>query len=138
MTEPLDPDEAAPLSVLAADTQAAIDLHCAPAPARPPKPAAPPASEPPTRRLARLLCFRHPDRPPINGDVVRAVVRGTRRQLGLAQPQKTALEPDALRPVAPAIPADLDRSGTAGRAARRALRTDRRSTMPCSVITKKI
>jgi hypothetical protein len=34
-------------------------------------------------------------------------VRGTRRQLGVAQPQKTALELDALRSVVLAIPDDL-------------------------------
>jgi integrase len=34
-------------------------------------------------------------------------VRGTRRQLGVAQPQKTALELDALRSVILSIPADL-------------------------------
>jgi integrase len=39
--------------------------------------------------------------------VVRAVVRGTRRQLGVAQPQKTALELEALRTVVLAIPDDL-------------------------------
>jgi hypothetical protein len=34
-------------------------------------------------------------------------VRGTRRQLGVAQPQKTALQVDALRSVILNIPADL-------------------------------
>ena len=34
-------------------------------------------------------------------------LRGTRRQLGVAQPQKTALEIDALRSVVLAIPDDL-------------------------------
>jgi integrase len=40
-------------------------------------------------------------------DVVRAVVRDTRRELGVAQPQKTALEIDALRTVIAAIPEGL-------------------------------
>lgn len=44
---------------------------------------------------------------PTSHDVVRAVVRGTRRQLGVAQKQKTALELDALRAVVAAIPEDL-------------------------------
>src|ERR1019366_9673024 len=44
---------------------------------------------------------------PTDHDVVRAVVRGTRRQLGVVQPQKTALELEALRTVVLAIPADL-------------------------------
>jgi hypothetical protein len=44
---------------------------------------------------------------PTDHDVVRAVVRGTRRQLGVAQPQKTALELDARRTVVLAIPNDL-------------------------------
>ncbi|MBC5820706.1 MAG: tyrosine-type recombinase/integrase [Candidatus Eremiobacteraeota bacterium] len=44
---------------------------------------------------------------PTSHDVVRAVVRGTRRQLGVAQQQKTALELDALRAVLAAIPEDL-------------------------------
>jgi len=39
--------------------------------------------------------------------VVRAVVRGTRQQLGLAQPQKTARELDPLRTAVLAIPPDL-------------------------------
>jgi hypothetical protein len=38
---------------------------------------------------------------------MRAVVRDTRRQLGVAQPQKTALELDALRSVILNIPDDL-------------------------------
>jgi integrase len=44
---------------------------------------------------------------PTDHDVVRAVVRGTRRQLGVAQPQKTALELDPLRSAVLAIPGDL-------------------------------
>jgi hypothetical protein len=44
---------------------------------------------------------------PTDHDVVRAVVRGTRRQLGVAQPQKTALELEPLRSVVLAIPGDM-------------------------------
>jgi hypothetical protein len=44
---------------------------------------------------------------PTARDVVRAVVRGTRRQLGVAQKQKTAFEIDALCSVVVAIPNDL-------------------------------
>jgi site-specific recombinase XerD len=60
------------------------------------------------RKLAAIAVY-HPrwiirHRPTTN--VVRAVVRGTRRQLGVAQPQKTALELEALRSVVLAIPAD--------------------------------
>jgi hypothetical protein len=50
-------------------------------------------------------CWDHPT--PTAHDVVRAVMRGTRRQLDVAQPQKTALELDAQRTAVPAIPADL-------------------------------
>jgi site-specific recombinase XerD len=61
------------------------------------------------RKLAAIavyhLSLNHPA--PTAHDVVRAVVRGTRRQLGVAQPQKTALEIDALRNVILKIPADL-------------------------------
>ena len=61
------------------------------------------------RKLAAIAVYhRSLDHPtPTDHDVVRAVVRGTRRQLGVAQPQKTALELDALRTVVLAIPADL-------------------------------
>jgi hypothetical protein len=51
------------------------------------------------RKLAAIAVYHssmdHPT--PTAHDVVRAVVRGTRRQLGVAQPQKTALALDALR-----------------------------------------
>jgi hypothetical protein len=61
------------------------------------------------RKLAAIAVYhRSLDHPtPTDHDVVRAVVRGTRRQLGVAQPQKTALELDALRSVILGIPADL-------------------------------
>jgi integrase len=61
------------------------------------------------RKLAAIAVYhRSTDHPtPTDHDVVRAVVRGTRRQLGVAQPQKTALEIDALRTVVLAIPDDL-------------------------------
>jgi len=61
------------------------------------------------RKLAAIAVFhRSTDHPtPTDHDVVRAVVRGTRRQLGVAQPQKTALELDALRTVILTIPDDL-------------------------------
>jgi site-specific recombinase XerD len=61
------------------------------------------------RKLAAIAVYhRSMDHPtPTAHDVVRAVVRGTRRQLGVAQPQKTALELDALRTVVPNIPDDL-------------------------------
>jgi integrase len=61
------------------------------------------------RKLAAIGVYhRSMDHPtPTDHDVVRAVVRGTRRQLGIAQPQKTALEIDALRSVVLAIPEDL-------------------------------
>ena len=61
------------------------------------------------RKLAAVAVYhRSLDHPtPTDHDVVRAVVRGTRRQLGVAQPQKTALELDALRTVVLAIPDDL-------------------------------
>jgi hypothetical protein len=55
---------------------------------------------------------------PTDHDVVRAVVRGTRRQLGVAQPQKTALELDALRAVILKYPggsAGAARSGAVAR-----------------------
>jgi integrase len=60
------------------------------------------------RKLAAIAVYhRSLDHPtPTDHDVVRAVVRGTRRQLGVAQPQKTALELDALRSVVLAIPDD--------------------------------
>jgi hypothetical protein len=53
------------------------------------------------RKLAAIAVYhRSMDHPtPTDHDVVRAVVRGTRRQLGVAQPQKTALEIEALRTV---------------------------------------
>jgi integrase len=61
------------------------------------------------RKLAAIAVYHrsmnHPT--PTDHDVVRAVVRGTRRQLGVAQPQKTALELEALRSVVLAIPGDL-------------------------------
>jgi integrase len=62
-----------------------------------------------SRKLAAIAVYhRSTDHPaPTDHDVVRAVVRGTRRQLGVAQPQKTALEIDALRSVVLAIPDDL-------------------------------
>jgi hypothetical protein len=46
------------------------------------------------RKLAAIAVYhRSMDHPtPTDHDVVRAVVRGTRRQLGVAQPQKTALD----------------------------------------------
>jgi site-specific recombinase XerD len=60
------------------------------------------------RKLAAIAVYHrsmeHPA--PTDHDVVRAV-RGTRRQLGVAQPQKTALELDALRTTVLAIPGDL-------------------------------
>jgi integrase len=61
------------------------------------------------RKLAAIAVYhRSMDHPaPTDHDVVRAVVRGTRRQLGVGQPQKTALELDALRSVVLAIPGDL-------------------------------
>jgi hypothetical protein len=43
---------------------------------------------------------------PTEHDVVRAVVRGLRRQLGVAQLQKTTLELEPLRTVLAPIPAD--------------------------------
>jgi site-specific recombinase XerD len=43
---------------------------------------------------------------PTEHDVVRAVVRGVRRQLGIAQKQKTALALDPLRAIIAQIPAD--------------------------------
>jgi integrase len=43
---------------------------------------------------------------PTEHDVVRAVVRGLRRQLGVVQPQKTALELEPLRMVLAPIAAD--------------------------------
>jgi site-specific recombinase XerD len=62
-----------------------------------------------SRKLAAIAVYhRSMDHPtPTDHDVVRAVVRGTRRQLGVAQPQKTALELDPLRTAVLAIPADL-------------------------------
>src|SRR5450755_2451846 len=61
------------------------------------------------RKLAAITVYhRSTDHPtPTDHDVVRAVVRGTRRQFGMAQLQKTALEIDALRTVILSIPADL-------------------------------
>jgi hypothetical protein len=49
------------------------------------------------RKLAAIAVYhRSTDHPtPTDHDVVRAVVRGTRRKLGVAQPQKTALELDS-------------------------------------------
>jgi integrase len=61
------------------------------------------------RKLAAIAVYRrsmdHPT--PTAHDVVRAVVRSSRRQMGVAQPRKTALELDALRSVVLAIPDDL-------------------------------
>lgn len=61
------------------------------------------------RKLAAIAVYHgstgHPT--PTSHDVVRAVVRGTRRQLGVAQKQKTALELDDLRTALAAIPEDL-------------------------------
>jgi hypothetical protein len=79
-------------SVCSRPTPAPRSTSCAPTLGRPPKPAAP------RRVYHRSLELDHPT--PTDHDVVRAVVRGTRRQLGVAQPQKTALEIDALRSVA--------------------------------------
>jgi hypothetical protein len=62
------------------------------------------------RKLAAIAVYhRSMDHPtPTDHDVMlRAVVRGSRRQLGVAQPQKTELEIDALRTVVLAIPEDL-------------------------------
>ena len=58
------------------------------------------------RKLAAIAVYhRSMDHlTPTDHDVVRTVVRGTRRQLGVAQPQKTALELDALRTAVLAIP----------------------------------
>jgi integrase len=150
--EPLDDEEEAPLSVLAADTPAAIDQLRADARAAAEASRAPSSERayaadwrdfcafaarigrqrlpaeaetvalyvadlkrrgrrPATiaRKLAAIAVYhRSMDHPtPTDYDVVRAVVRGTRRQLGVAQPQKTAIEIDALRAVILAIPGDL-------------------------------
>src|SRR5450631_220589 len=61
------------------------------------------------RKLAAIAVYHRAagEASPTEHDVVRAVVRGTRRQLGVAQPQKTALELDPLRTVVLAIPTDL-------------------------------
>jgi hypothetical protein len=44
---------------------------------------------------------------PDHHDVVRSILRDTRRNSGVAQPQKTAIETEALRAVVLAIPVDL-------------------------------
>jgi integrase len=60
------------------------------------------------RKLAAVAVFHrsagHPS--PTEHDVVRAVVRGVRRQLGVEQKQKTALELEPLRAVIAQIPSD--------------------------------
>ena len=60
------------------------------------------------RKLAAIAVFHRAagEASPTEHDVVRAVVRGLRRQLGVAQPQKTALEVEPLRAVLGPIPAD--------------------------------
>ena len=60
------------------------------------------------RKLAAIAVFHRAagEPSPTEHDVVRAVVRGTRRQLGVAQPQKTALELEPLRTVLAPIAAD--------------------------------
>jgi integrase len=150
--DPLDDEEEAPLSVLTADTAAAIDQLRADARAAAEASRAPSSerayaadwrdfsafayrigrkqlpAEPETvalyvadltrrgrrpatiaRKLAAIAVYHRSldHAAPTDHDVVRAVVRGTRRQLGVAQPQKTALELDALRSVVLMIPADL-------------------------------
>jgi hypothetical protein len=79
------------------------------------------------RKLAAIAVFHRAagEVSPTEHDVVRAVVRGTRRQLGVAQPQKTALELDALRAIILNIPDDLQyprRSAGAARSRAAALR----------------
>src|SRR5450755_4858937 len=58
------------------------------------------------RKLAAIAVFHRAagEASPTEHDVVRAVVRGLRRQLGVAQPQKTALELEPLRTVLAPIP----------------------------------
>jgi integrase len=60
------------------------------------------------RKLAAIAVFHRAAgaASPTEHDVVRAVVRGLRRQLGVAQPQKTALELEPLRTVLAPIAAD--------------------------------
>ncbi len=61
------------------------------------------------RKLAAIAIYHRSTNhsTPTAHDVVKAVVRGMRRQLGVAQQQKTALELDGLQLVLAAIPEDL-------------------------------
>jgi hypothetical protein len=71
------------------------------------------------RKLAAIAVTTARPTTDANHDVVHAAVGGTRCQLGVAQPQKSALELDALRTVVLAIPDDLRGRRRSRAAARR-------------------